>query len=50
MCFRAVWWNALGIGSLLLICAYAGLVVFSYYFQELCDPIKIKASIDISHI
>jgi len=34
---KAIWWNVLGIGSLLLICAYGGLVVYGYYFN--CDPI-----------
>ena len=29
--FRAIWWNVLGIGGLLLICAYGGMVVFAYY-------------------
>ncbi len=28
---RAIWWNGLGIGSLLLMCAYAGLTIFAYY-------------------
>jgi len=41
---RAIWWNALGIGSLLLICAYAGLVVFAYYFTARCDPINAKVN------
>ena len=39
-CFRAIWWNVLGIGSLLLICAYGGLVVFAYYHD--CDPIGAR--------
>ena len=30
----------LGIGSLLLICAYGGLVVFAYYHD--CDPIRAR--------
>ena len=42
---RAIWLNVLGIGSLLLLCAYGGLVVFAYYYAELCDPIKVKASL-----
>jgi len=37
---KAIWWNVLGIGSLLLICAYAGLVVYAYYFD--CDPITTR--------
>jgi len=37
---KAIWWNAVGIGSLLLICAYGGLVVFAYY-QD-CDPIGAR--------
>ena len=39
---RAIWWQILGIGSLLLMCAYAGLVIFAYYHDYECDPIKIK--------
>ena len=42
LCFRAIWWNVLGIGSLLLLCAYAGLVVFAYYDIHECDPISMK--------
>merc|ERR1719312_441598 len=34
---KAIWLNVLGIGSLLLICAYAGLVVFAFYHD--CDPV-----------
>ena len=37
---RAIWWNVIGIGSLLLICAYGGLVMFAYYHD--CDPIKSR--------
>merc|ERR1719427_1945879 len=37
---KAIWWNVLGIGSLLLICAYAGLVVFAFYHD--CDPITTR--------
>merc|ERR1719480_12572 len=37
---KAIWWNAVGIGSLLLICAYGGLVVFAYYHD--CDPIGAR--------
>merc|ERR1719317_100511 len=39
---KAIWLNVLGIGSLLLICAYGGLVTFAYYNQSGCDPISIK--------
>ena len=31
-----------GIGSLLLMCAYAGLVTFAFYDIHQCDPIKAK--------
>ena len=41
---RAIWFNVLGIGALLLLCAYAGLVVYAYYDIHGCDPIKMKAS------
>jgi len=37
---KAIWWNVIGIGSLLLICAYGGLVVYAYYHD--CDPIKSR--------
>ncbi len=40
--YRAVWWNILGIGSLLLMCSYAGLVIFAFYDIHGCDPVKIK--------
>merc|ERR1719300_1313095 len=39
---KAIWLNVLGIGSLLLICAYGGLVTFAYYSQKACDPITIR--------
>lgn len=39
---KAIWWNVLGIGSLLLMCAYAGLVIFAFYDIHQCDPIKAK--------
>ena len=42
MAVTAIWWNILGIGSLLLMCAYAGLVVFAYYYDAECDPIDAK--------
>ena len=31
-----------GIGSLLLMCSYAGLVIFAFYDIQGCDPIKAK--------
>jgi len=37
---KAIWWNVLGIGSLLLICAYGGLVMYAMY--EKCDPLTTK--------
>eukprot|EP00092_Neocalanus_flemingeri_P012913 GFUD01013912.1.p1 GENE.GFUD01013912.1~~GFUD01013912.1.p1 ORF type:complete len:629 (+),score=119.06 GFUD01013912.1:145-2031(+) len=36
----ALWLNAIGIGSLLLLCGYAGMVVYAFYYD--CDPIKSK--------
>ena len=39
---RAIWLNILGIGSLHLLCSYAGLVVYAYYDIHGCDPIKMK--------
>merc|ERR1719154_1000109 len=36
----ALWLNAVGIGSLLLLCGYAGMVVFAFYHD--CDPIMAK--------
>lgn len=39
---KAIWLNVLGIGSLLILCAYGGLVVFAYYYDALCDPIKVQ--------
>ena len=38
----AIWWNMLGIGSLLIMCAYAGLVVFAFYDIHQCDPIQAE--------
>jgi sodium-coupled monocarboxylate transporter 8/12 len=38
--YRAIWWNVLGIGGLLLICGYGGLVMFAYYHD--CDPVKTQ--------
>ena len=40
--FRAIWLNVLGIGSLLILCAYGGLVVFAYYYDARCDPLEVK--------
>jgi len=37
---KAIWWNVLGIGSLLLICAYGGLVMYALYHD--CDPITTQ--------
>ena len=48
--FRAIWWNVLGIGALLLLCAYAGLVVFAYYDIHGCDPIKMKVKIKLHYL
>ena len=31
-----------GIGSLLLMCSYAGLVIFAFYDVQGCDPINAK--------
>ena len=39
---RAIWLNVLGIGSLLILCAYGGLVVFAYYYDALCDPLQVQ--------
>jgi len=39
---KAIWLNVLGIGSLLLICAYGGLVTFAYYDKTRCDPLAVK--------
>lgn len=40
MAVKAIWLNVLGIGALLLICGYGGLVVYAYYFN--CDPLVTK--------
>jgi len=37
---KAIWLNVLGIGSLLLICAYGGLVMFAFYYN--CDPLTTQ--------
>lgn len=37
---KAIWLNVLGIGTLLLLCAYGGLVMFAYYHD--CDPITAR--------
>jgi len=39
---KAIWLNVIGIGGLLLICAYGGLVTFAYYDKQRCDPIGQK--------
>jgi hypothetical protein len=44
---RALWWNVLGIGSLLMMCAYAGLVIFAYYDINGCDPVKAGVKFDL---
>ena len=35
--YRALWLNVVGIGGLLLICGYAGLVMHAFYHN--CDPL-----------
>lgn len=42
--FRALWINVVGIASLLVMCAYAGLVIFAYYDVNGCDPIEAKVT------
>jgi len=37
---RAIWFNVLGIGSLLLLCAYGGMVMYAYYHD--CDPMTTR--------
>jgi len=37
---RAIWWNVLGIGSLLLICGYGGMVMYAFYHD--CDPLMTQ--------
>jgi len=37
---KAIWLNVVGIGSLLLICAYGGLVMYAFYHD--CDPITTQ--------
>ena len=36
----ALWLNMVGISGLILMCSYAGLVIFAYYNGYLCDPIE----------
>lgn len=36
----------LGIGALLLMCAYAGMVIFAYYDIHGCDPVGAKVTSD----
>ena len=47
---RAIWWQIAGIGGLLAMCSYAGMVMFAYYYQELCDPLEIKVGLLYSPI
>jgi len=37
---KAIWFNVIGIGGLLLICGYAGLVMYAFYYN--CDPLTTK--------
>merc|ERR1719322_628963 len=37
---RAIWFNVLGIGSLLLLCGYGGMVMYAYYHD--CDPMTTR--------
>ncbi|XP_040568294.1 sodium-coupled monocarboxylate transporter 1 [Lepeophtheirus salmonis] len=39
---KAIYWNILGIGSLLGLCAYAGMVMFGFYSEIGCDPLAAK--------
>lgn len=39
---KSIWLSMVGIGSLLLMCSYAGLVIFAFYDIHQCDPIKAK--------
>ena len=41
---KSIWLNMLGIGSLLLMCAYAGMVIFAYYDIHGCDPVGAKVN------
>ena len=41
-CIRAIWFNMIGIGALLLMCSYAGLVIFAFYNVHKCDPIEAE--------
>ena len=45
---RALWYNAFGIVAIVVLCGYAGMVIFAYYQDELCDPIKSKVGTVIS--
>ena len=40
--YRAIWLNMIGISFLLIMCAYAGLVIFAFYDIHECDPIKAE--------
>jgi len=37
---KAIWFNVLGIGSLLLLCGYGGMVMYAYYHD--CDPMTTR--------
>eukprot|EP00096_Caligus_rogercresseyi_P007574 TRINITY_DN25498_c0_g1_i1.p1 TRINITY_DN25498_c0_g1~~TRINITY_DN25498_c0_g1_i1.p1 ORF type:complete len:485 (+),score=101.48 TRINITY_DN25498_c0_g1_i1:137-1456(+) len=39
---KAIYWNILGIGSLLALCSYGGLVIFAFYNKIGCDPLSAK--------
>ena len=45
---KSIWYNMIGIGSLLLMCAYAGMVIFAYYDIHGCDPVKARVIFIIS--
>ena len=48
--FRAIWLNFVGLEAILILTAYAGLVVFAYYYSALCDPLKAGVRISIFFI
>jgi len=39
---KSIWLSMVGIGSLLLMCSYAGMVIFAFYDIQGCDPIESK--------
>ncbi len=39
---RALWYNCFGIMLIVSLCGYAGMVIFAYYNEEECDPIRSK--------